>query len=83
MDMLEKEFGLILLPLIDKSYSVTMCREVAMRLATLAAKRARAASALAAPTTKCSGCDAEVDVRSAICLCGRCGEGFRSAGSDG
>jgi hypothetical protein len=30
LDMLEKEFGLILLPLIDKSYSVTMCPVLGM-----------------------------------------------------
>jgi len=83
VDMIEKEFGLILMPLIDKSYSVTMCREVATRLAVLAAKRARAASALSEMVVRCAGCDTEVDVKSGISLCGRCGEGFRSAGSDG
>jgi hypothetical protein len=78
--VLAKEFGIILVPLIDRSLPVERCREVATRLAELAARRVRGDDVL---KVRCRGCDVEVDAREVVLLCARCGEGFRSAGSDG
>jgi hypothetical protein len=85
VDRLDKEFGIMLMPFIDKSYPVEKCREIARKLAELAAKRVWDVGALASgvSTVRCSGCDVEVDVRATIQLCERCGKGVRSAGSDG
>lgn len=85
VDRLEKEFSIKLLPLLDKSFPVDKCREVAKSLAELAARRAREAKVLPSLTmsARCVGCDAEVDVKDAAFLCAGCVVGIRSAGSDG
>jgi hypothetical protein len=85
VDRLEKEFGIMLLPFFDKSFPRERCLQIVKGLVDLAAKRAREVKALAecTITVRCRGCDTEVDARAVVHLCGRCGEGIRSAGSDG
>lgn len=85
VEKLEMEFSLKLMPILDKSYPTSKCREVGMALAELAARRARDAKVLPETTSRamCAGCDAEVEVAKAVCLCKRCSKGVRSAGSDG
>lgn len=84
-EKLEKELSIILLPKLDPRFSQDECREIAARLAMLAARRARDARVLVDETTlvKCRGCDAQIVAQTAVCLCESCGKNVRSAGSDG
>lgn len=43
---LEREFALIIMPVLDRNFSPDKCREVSANLAKLAARRARDAGAL-------------------------------------
>jgi hypothetical protein len=84
-EKLAKEFALKLLPHLDKSYSQGKCRDIADALALLAAKRARAATALRddQEAVLCQSCDAKVFLQATAHLCSKCATAFRSAGSDG
>ena len=84
-EKLEKELSIILLPKLDPRFSQDECRQIAARLAMLAARRARDAKVLVDETTlvKCRGCDAQIVAQTAVCLCETCGKNVRSAGSDG
>ena len=84
-EKLAREFALLLLPHIDKSYSQGKCRDIADRLALLAGKRAREATALRddKEVVLCRSCDARVFLLATAHLCSTCAAVFRSAGSDG
>ena len=84
-EKLEREFAIVLTPYLDKSFAQSKCREISARLAMLAAKRAREASALLdeTPMVKCRGCNASIVAQDSVCLCESCGKTFRTSGSDG
>jgi predicted nucleic acid-binding protein len=84
-EKLAREFALKLLPHLDKSYSQGKCRDIADALALLAAKRARAATALRDDheVVLCRSCDTSVFILATAHLCSTCAAAFRSAGSDG
>ena len=73
-EKLEREFSIMLLPVLREGISTEECRILAARLAMLAAKRARDASALAddLPVVKCRKCEAILVYQTAFCLCGSC-----------
>lgn len=73
-EKLEREFSIMLLPVLREGISTEECRILASRLAMLAAKRARDASALADdfPVVKCRKCEAILVYQTAFCLCVSC-----------
>ena len=73
-ERLEREFAIMLLPVLRETLSTDECRILAARLAMLAAKRARVASALAddLPVVKCLKCQVILVYQTAFCLCGSC-----------
>jgi hypothetical protein len=77
-ERLEREIAIILTPILDSSYSKDKCREVSGRLANLASKRAREASALDddEPTVKCRGCKTSIMAAVSVCLCESCSRQF-------
>jgi len=73
-EKLEREFSIMLLPVLRENISTDDCRILAARLAMLAAKRARSASALVddCPVVKCRKCEAILVYHTAFCLCVSC-----------
>ena len=84
-ERLEREFAIILLPVVDRAMPQDRCREVAGRLALHASRRARDAGRLAAlpKPSPCAGCDAPVEQGEGVVLCARCAGDIKSPGSEG
>ena len=73
-EKLEREFSIMLLPVLREGIPTEECRRLAARLVMLAAKRAREASALIddLPVVKCLKCEAILFHQTAFCFCGPC-----------
>jgi hypothetical protein len=74
-ERLEREFSLLLIPYMDPKLDVDRIRIISARMAMLAAKRAREASALDDDDdnlVKCSGCRVPVVKATASSLCFEC-----------
>lgn len=85
-ERLEREFSFMLIPFMEPKLSTEKIRQVSARMAMLAAKRAREASALDDDdkrTAKCSGCQTLLVKAASASLCVGCLRRFKLVQDEG
>ncbi len=84
-ERLEREFSLLLMPYVDPKLATEKVRIISARMAMLAAKRAREASALDDDdkhVVKCSGCRMELIRTTSASICCGCLRRFKLISDD-